>query len=380
MPNSHFFKILSASAVFFSFTSFAQAEIDAKKVMDLVAKRFAEQGSELVVESSTLSGSTITAKNVSFKIPNSGAYKFGDLILENVTEDGTGYKVEKISTPAFKNDVLDFAGGSMSKISIAGLDETDLIKKNIRYETVDIGTLKYFYNGAEVFRIDNAKALMSPYTPGSPLDFDVSISGIYGDLTKIPDPKTQEMLKTLGYSQINSTITAKGSWNPLDGRVTYNLDFMTKDVGTFNNKVDISGYTPQLAAEMQSIRKIKDPKEQTTQLTKLTQNLTINSFSMKFEDGSITGRLLDFFAKQSGRERSAVVAQTKGIVQFGTSMLQNQEFAKTVVDSVGSYLDAPKSFEIKASPATPVAISTLTALKDPQELIKLLNFTTSANQ
>jgi hypothetical protein len=391
-----FFTALSSSILFFSATHFSYAEIDAKKVIDLISARIAENNNaKLKVESFSLSGATITAKNVVFetsvqdmsiaqsptidgKTPppamKTVTTNIGDVILENVVEEGTGYRIEKVSTPSIKNENFEFRGATMNKVLVAGLDETDFIKKNFPYESIEVGAFKYLFGGAEVFRIESAKATMSPYSVGAPVDYNFSVSGIYADLTKIPDPKTQDVLKTLGYGQLNSTLTGKFSWNPAGGQLTYNTDFMTKDVGTFSVNADVSGYTQEMMNSAKALQ--NNPQE----MLQVFSKLVINSASIRFDDNSFTSRILDFTAKQSGQERAALVTQSKGMVQLLSGSLKNQEFAKTLNDAVGSFLDAPKSLEIKVAPSTPTALSSLQAIKDPEELIKILNLTTTANQ
>jgi hypothetical protein len=390
MPTARSLKFLSTTALIFVLSSAAHAEVDAKKVVDAITAQFAAQGMPITVESSELSGSNIIAKGVSISLPEMAPSKIGDIVLENVTENGTGYLVGKISAPATNieqgTEKFEFNGASINNVNIAGPDETDPIKQLFLYESIDVGALKVTTGGAEVFRMDSAKASMSPYTAGQPMNFDVAISGLYGDLSKIPDPQSQEVVKALGYSEINGNVTSKGSWNPADGRMSMTegaYDF--KDVGRLNMTFDISGYTPELVKGLQEMNKSMAGMDESAKglaMLGLLQQLNFISMTVRFDDASITGRLLDYAAKSQGQDRTAMVNQSKAIIPFALAQLQDPEFAAKATEAASAYLDAPKSIEIKAAPAEPVPFALLmaTGTTSPAALIKQLNVTITANQ
>lgn len=390
MSTARSFKYLSATALLVIFTSTAQAEIDAKKVVDTISAQFTAQGLPLIVESAELSGTNVIAKGVSIKLPDMEAQKIGDIVLENVTEAGTGYTIGKISAPVTKfeqgTDKFEFNGASINNVSIAGTDETDPVKKLFLYESMEVGPITYATGGANVFRMEGAKATMSPYVVGEALNFDVNVTGLFADLTKIPDPKTQETIASLGYTELNGVITMKGLWNPTDGRMTISesaYDF--KEVGRLNLTMDFSGYTAALVTAMQAMNTSmagKDDAAKGLAMLGLVQQLNFISMSIRFDDASVTGRALDYYAKQAGQPRDAIVNQTKAILPFIASQLQDPEFSAKVTEAASAYLDAPKSLEISAKPEAPVPFALLiaTGSTTPAALIKQLNVTITANK
>lgn len=382
--------LFSATALITIFASSAQAEIDAKKVVDAISAQFASQGMPITVQSAELSGTNVIAKGVSITLPEMTPHTIGDVVLENVTEDGTGYLVGKIAAPVAMiedgDGKFEFNGASINGVRIAGPDETDPVKKLFLYQSMEVGAIKMITGGAEVFRMDGAKATMSPYVDGQPMLFDVAVDGIFGDLTKIPDPQTQKTIAELGYGQINGAVTMKGSWNPTDGRMTISegaYDF--KDIGRLNVTMDFSGYTPALVKAMQDMNKDmigKDDTAKSMAMLGMMSQINFISMGIRFDDASVTGRALDFYAKQAGQPRDAIVNQTKAIIPFLVSQLQDPDFAAKVTAAASAYLDAPKSLEIKAMPAAPVPIALLvaTGTTTPTALIKQLNVTITANE
>lgn len=384
-------KFLSVSALVLGLAAPAHAEVEAQKVVDAVIAQFAGQGMTLVVASSELDGENVVAKGVSLA-PAGVAEPFavGDVVLEGVTEDGAGYVVGKISAPAISKDEagtkIDFAGASLNNVHIAGAGETDPVKQMFLYDTAEIGAVTVTAAGAEVFSMEGGKASMSPYVAGEPMTFEMSLDGLHGDLTKIPDPKSQEAMSAMGYTEVNGTITAKGTWNPADGHLAItegSYDF--KDVGKLNILADISGYTPSFVKAIQDMNKNSAGQDESAKglaMLGLIQQLSFNSMSIRFDDASLTNRIIDYAAKQAGQPRDQIINQSKAIIPFAVAQLNDSDFAAQVTAAASAYMDAPKSLEITAKPAAPLSFAQLiaTGSANPADLIKQMGVTVNANQ
>jgi hypothetical protein len=369
----------------------AHAEVDADAVVKAITTQMANQGLPVTVTSAELDGANIIAKGVSVKFPDSEAKPLGDIVLEEVEENDDGsYTIGSISAPETKieeaGNKFEFGGASINGVHVAAEGETDPVKQMFLYDSMEVGAVKVETGGAEVFSMEGAEANMSEYTAGEPLEFDVSINGLKGDLSKIPDPKTQETVAALGYDKINGKITMKGSWNPTDGRMTITegaYDFA--NIGRLNMTMDFSGYTPALVKSMQEMNKNMAGQDESAKglaMLGIIQQLNFISMSIRFDDASVTGRVIDYAAKQAGQPRDAIVAQSKAIIPFAVAQLKDPDFAAKVTAAASAYMDNPKSLEIKAAPAAPVPFALLiaTGSTTPEALIKQLNVTVTANQ
>ena len=252
---------LAATAMSLALAGPAHAEVDAAAVIKALTAQFAGQGLPLTVASQELDGDNVIAKGVAIKFPDAEPTVLGDIVLEGVEEDEDGgYYVATIAAPVTKmeqgTEKFEFNGASINGLHIAAEGETDPIKQMMLYESVEVGAIKVETGGSEVFVMEGAKATMSEYVEGEPFTFDVAINGLKGDLSKIPDPKTQETVAALGYDKINGKITMKGTWNPSDGRMSITegaYDFA--NVGRLNVQMDFSGYTPELIKAIQDMNK-----------------------------------------------------------------------------------------------------------------------------
>ena len=382
---------LAATAMSLVLAGPAHAEVDADAVVKAITAQFAAQGLPITVTSAELDGENIIAKGVSIKFPDAEPSVLGDIVLEGVeeNEDG-GYTIGTIAAPVTKieqgTEKFEFNGASINGLHIAGEGEDDPVKQMMLYDSMEVGSIKVETGGAEVFSMEGAEATMSEYVAGEPLEFDVAINGLKGDLSKIPDPKTQETVAALGYDKINGKITMKGTWNPTDGRMSITegaYDFA--NVGRLNVMMDFSGYTPALVKAIQDMNKNMEGQDESAKglaMLGIIQQMNFISASIRFDDASVTGRVIDYAAKQAGQPRDAIIAQSKAVIPFAVAQLKDPEFAAKVTEAASAYMDNPKSLEIKATPAAPVPFALLmaTGSTTPEALIKQLNVTVTANQ
>jgi hypothetical protein len=384
--------VFSASVLALFIASPAFAEIDAKKVTDAVSAQLAKQGLKVTIGSSTLDGANVIAKDISVVFVDSEPFKMEQVVLESVTEDGKGgYVVGTIAGPATtieENEMkIDLGASAITNFQVPAADNADPIAGLALYEAVTVGPVKIANKGAEVFRMDGIKASMSKYEPGKPFTFDATIDGLWGDLTKIEDPEAQKVIAEFGYKEVTGDFKTKGSWNPEDGRmIVTEAAYNFNDIGRLNILADISGYTPALVKALQDMNQKMgagaDESAQGLAMLGMLQQLNFISMSIRFDDASITGKVLDYAAKQAGQDRAAIINQTKGVLPFALAQLQDPDFATKVTEAASAYLDNPKSLEIKAAPAAPVPFAMLMATGStaPQALIKQLNVTVTANQ
>ncbi len=372
---------------------------DAQKISDAVKATFANQGVPLTIGSAEADGEDVVLKDISVTAPGEGeSTKIAEVRLEGVTEAGSSFTIARVAAPAFKTEsegmTIDFGGAEMNNLNIGGPDETDPMKKMLLSTGGSIGRFSVSGPAGEIFKMDSGKYTMSPYTPGGKIDYDMTLDGFAVDFTKAPDEKTKAMMTELGYPTMTGTINYKGSWNSADGRfvidpMTYKVD----DAASLIIALDFSGYTPQFVQSMAEINKqmadaaasgqSADAQAQAQGLAMLglIQQLVFNGATIRIEDASLTGKVLDMVAKQQGGDRAALVTQTKGMLPLMLGQLQNPAFAEKVTAAVSAYLDDPKSLTIKAAPPAPVPAAQIMAagMGAPQTIPDVLGVTVTAN-
>ncbi len=384
--------LLSATALSFTLGAAAMAEVDAKAVTDAMIAQLAKQkGISVTAGSSELDGDNVVVKDIAMtfpeNFPDAEPIKIAQVVLEDVSEeDGGGYRIGAITVPKFTIvkgvTKFVFGGALINGFPIPGVGETNPIVWLGFYESIKVEPSLVTIEGAEVFRMDGMTGTISEYVEGKPFTFDATIDGLWSDLSRIDDPEAQKTIEAFGYKEVSGDVKMKGTWNPSDGRMIFSEGaFNINDVGRLNMTFDFSGYTPAVAKVLEEMDKNMEGQDESAILG-LLQQLNFIGMTIRFDDASITNKIIDYAAKQAGQDRAAIINQTKGVLPFALAQLQDPDFAAKVTAAASAFIDNPKSIEIKAAPASPVPFAVLAATGSttPEALIKQLNVTVTANQ
>ena len=113
----------------------------------------------------------------------------------------------------------------------------------------------------------------------------------------------------------------------------------------------------------------------------LIQGIQVSRVQFRFEDKSITKKLLPMLAAMQGMDEATMVANAGAMLQLGLAELKNPGFTQKAVEAVNAYLKDPQSITIVAKPTQPVTVQQLMALDpaNPGAAIDQLGVTISAN-
>jgi hypothetical protein len=375
------------AAALMASTTMAHAEVTAQGIADAAIATMNNGKTGITVASSEMSGSNILLKGVTAKNEDGTTTTIGDVSLESVSEVAEGFKVEKISGGAFA--LVD----PKSTVKIANWSlKNAVIPKNgtpvengaaLPIENLSIGAIDLVNNGNAFFHIDGVNLAISPVKDNAPVNVDFNISGINADLMKM-DPSSLAAIEALGLQTIKGNIKAVGSWNPADGRLLLKeQSFDFTNIGRLNLTLDISGYTADVSKQINDTLKLMGNKEASAaagfSMLGIAQKLTFNQISLRFDDASITNRVLDYMAKQSGATREAYVAQLKAMAPMMVMQLPEPGLQASWTEATSKFLDNPKSFEIKSVQTTPIPLEKMmTGAMALPDLIKSLGITISA--
>ncbi|TIM73041.1 MAG: hypothetical protein E5Y60_11795, partial [Mesorhizobium sp.] len=208
--------------------------------------------------------------------------------------------------------------------------------------------------------------------------------------TLVEDPKSKEVINALGYQNITGNLAMEGTWQPADGKMELSkYDIAVDNAGTLGMTFGFGGYTLDVIKSLQEMQKKMaaqpegaDNSAQGMAMLGVLQQLSFNSASIRFDDDSLTNKVLDYVGKQQGMSGKDVANQAKAVVPFGMAQLNNPELTAQVSAAVGKYLDDPQSIEILAEPpaAVPFALIMAGAMSNPADLTKTLGVTVKANE
>jgi len=373
--------------------------LDGEDMLKKLNAAYASYGSQITFDSATTDDTTVVAKGVKVKVVSAEKptdLPLGDITFSDVEEaDDGGYYVGNV---AFQNVDLTKDGGHVTAkdiqidgLSIPGTPSTDSIDGMILYESAHTGPITVEQDGKRVFQVEKTEANVNIAEDNSTIGFDTTVSGIWADLTDVKDPKGQETINKLGLTNINGSMVTKGSWASATGKIDiteFSID--ARDIGKINLLISMSGYTPALMKAMQEATKAassnpdKKAGEAALGMTMmgLMQQLSFNGASIRFDDASITKRLLDYFGKEQGVTGEQFAQSLKGMVPIMIAQLNMPDLQNQVSAAVTKFLDDPKNIEIKAAPASPVAAPMImgAAMGAPQTLPQVLGVSVKANQ
>lgn len=368
---------------------------DANRLGERIKAAMQKQGISVDWSNISQNGSQVVLEGVTFGAPNapSRSEPIGNVTLDGVTEENGGYNIGTITFPNFAGTDQGLSY-SADNITISGLTipsetETDPIANLMLYDSAQVGSVAIRKDATDLFTMSNMRAEIDRANDKG-ISFNANAERFTANLGASPDARTKAVVEAMGYQTINGNLEMEGSWTPTDGRLQLSqYDINVENAGTLGITVDIGGYTPELIKSMQEIQTQMaaqqpgaDNSAQGLAMLGLMQQITFSSMAIRFDDASLTQKVIDFVAKQQNVQPSDIVNQAKAVIPFAMAQLQNQQLADQATTAVGQFLDSPSSIEIAARPAQPVPVAQIagTASGNPLELLRQLNVSVTANQ
>jgi hypothetical protein len=342
----------------------------------------------------------VTIKNLTIKKPAQGMdpsidVKIAETVLSDVSEEGEG--LYQVGNARFSTVTMAMSGGDfdmsltmpdgsaegwyLSELSDAPTPEEEL-RASMNLARKMTGGKTTVTAMGQTFSFDGYETTWDgdPKTGAGTFAMKVMNVAIPEGAIAMADPTG--MLKQLGYSNLSFDITSDGKMDIANGNMGMDLNFGIAGRDMANLKFGIAAADVPLAvyAEMQKAQKAGTEPNYTAMMPQI-QNISFSGFSFRFEDASLTKKLLPMLAAMQGMDEKTLVASAGPMLQMGLMQLQNEAFAKQAVAAVNSFLSDPKSLTITAAPAAPVKVSDFMAMNPnaPGEAITKLGVSISAN-
>ncbi|KQS81486.1 hypothetical protein ASG25_02300 [Rhizobium sp. Leaf384] len=389
-------RFLLAGVAFAALASPAFA-LDGTDFVEKLNAAYAINGATLAYEDVDVNDDSVVLKGASIKstMQKADELQIGDLTFDGVEElaDG-GYTVETVAFPDI-DKTSDGARLTAKDISIAGLRVPAKagaggIDDLLYYESAGTGPVAVEIGGKTVFSIEKSESNLSRQDGDKGIDFDGIVSGVKADLSEVKDAKTKMAIDKLGLQKPTGEFTMEGSWDLASGVFDIRDNSINVDnVGRLSIGLNVSGYTLQLLSAFQEAFKAaeanpnKDAANQALGLSAmgLMQQLSFTSASIRFEDASITKRLLDYFGAEQGVTGEQLAQSIKGLAPIMIAQLNLPDLQNQLTAAINTYLDAPKNITITAEPAKPVPFPMImgAGMGAPNTLPSVLGVKVTAN-
>jgi len=253
------------------------------------------------------------------------------------------------------------------------------------YSAVSINGITASLESSPVFALENITATLSPPDADATISMVNQLSGLMIDLLAIPDPSAQAVLKEVGYEKIEGSMSGAGNYNPVTGRAAvFDTGVKLKEMFDLSLDYAITGYTAELAQMVaKGQMEIAAGKDQMAVFGPMLAELSgikLESFGINLTDHSITGRLLDFQAKQMGTTGEQLASGAPMMIGMGMGGLNMPALTEMVTAAVGKFLANPGTLSVRAMPVEPVAVINvvMTGQSDPAKIPDMLNLQISA--
>lgn len=173
----------------------------------------------------------------------------------------------------------------------------------------------------------------------------------------------------LGYGDLVLGVTWDGSRSS-DGKSMELRDFTIslQDAGTISVKGNFGN--------MPAPTVLNDASASTS-----AGDIVIDNMTVRYEEASLAGRIMDMQASKQGVTRDAYAGQVEAALPWLLASLNNPELQAKVTEALGTFLKDPKSLTLMLSPNEPISAEEIVGLarSSPGSLTTRLNADINAN-
>jgi len=321
-----------------------------------------------------------------------GSAPIGDITLSDISRDGDVIVVGDVRMPSYARTEdgmsLSIDGISMTGLQLPEADASDPMSTLMVYATADVGSVSFSVGGQEIFSMRQVHTETDTADDGT-MSFGAAVEEFFVNLAMVEDAQSKAIIDALGYQTLKGYVEMAGTYNPQDGRMVLDqYDTSIAEAGTLGMTVDISGYTPQFIQalrEMQAQMAATEGQDQSAQsmaMLGLLQQINLHGATIRFEDDSLTEKVLSFVAAQQGVQPADIRNQAKAVLPFALAQVGDPDLTAMVSAAVNAFLDNPESLEVSVEPENPLpfALVAASAMTAPQALPKQLGFGIAANE
>jgi hypothetical protein len=160
---------------------------------------------------------------------------------------------------------------------------------------------------------------------------------------------------------------------------TFETAVSARTLGTFKVAGDFAGRSLSVLASAPSVS--QNDAAMPAGAVGPTGPMMISRFAIRYEDQSLTGKLLSMLSSDAGMNREKLVAEAGAAAQLAVADIENQSFIEQLRVAVQTYLSEPESFTVTSQLTQPVSFGQLLegAAGGPAEFFAQFPVTVTAN-
>lgn len=369
---------------------------DVTAIADRLKANLVDQGIDIGWSNITGDASEMILEGVTVKPAGEAqSLPIGNVTLSDVEEtDGGGFYIGTLATQPFSRTedgmTLDMSEFVITGMNVPGPNSTDPLDAIMLYEGAELDSMTVQAGGKTAFSLNGLAFEMTRPEDGKPMEFTGAAEKFTADLSLVEDPQSKAVIDALGYGNISGFLEVAGSWHPQNGELSLSqYDITVDNAGTLGMTFDLGGYTLDFIKSMQDMSKKMaeapagaDNSASGLAMLGLMQQLSLSGATVRWDDDSLTNKVLDYLGKQQGLSGKDVANQAKAMVPIGLMQLGDPDLVAQASAAVNAYLDNPQNIEIASAPASPVPFAVIMsgAMANPASLVKTFGLKVTANQ
>ena len=394
------FMILCLAGTVLAFSAPAWAD-DAPPAIQALLDNIARQTAvEPTYDSLKNDGGAVTITNLSLAKASAGDepslnFKIAEAVFSDIAEESDG--LYQIGSAKFSTMTADVAGKDFAvKVIVpeavtegwyvteigddATPEEVARAGMNVARK-MQIGKMTVEAKG-QTFTVDSYRSSWDGDPETGAGTFDSKVTNIAIPEQAVAMLDQSGMLKQLGYASLSFDLSGNGKTEIENGNmaISFNGALSGRDMGAFKVGIAAADVPVAMFGELQKAQK-EGKQPDFNALMPRMQNVSISSLSLRFEDASLTRKILPMIAAMQGMDEKTLIASAGPMLQLGLMQLQDQAFAQQAAAAVNAFLSDPKSITIALTPAAPVKVSEIMTLNPaaPGEAITKLGVSVKAN-
>ncbi|MBI0169081.1 MULTISPECIES: hypothetical protein [Bartonella] len=365
---------------------------------DAFVKRFSESfGKSVTVSYGNVlgDGDHLTLDNVRITgTPISPDTSLGKVEFSGIKEeDHGGYSIEKVAIPqisyVYEGNTIKVANVTFSNVTLP--PNKGLYNQNIgfRYQNGQFNKLELQDNAKKrLAMLEKGSVSLHPSIRENPIDFTINIKKITVFVDNFPDGSTKKDFIAMGYKNATGRLDISGAYGGYLAMMDLKHFHLVLDKGgVLDVSLKMDGMTLDSLLTVVTLQRENERghiKSTQMWLGMLAQVQRYNFYGgkLKFEDHSITQKLVNTEAKRLGISADALKAKWKTGLPGWLSFAKGTNFENEAQKAVTAYLDTPRSLEISSTPMDklPVIMLAISGKLSPKEFVRELNLAISANK
>ncbi len=332
-----------------------------------------------------LKGITMTLKGASPDVEQA-RYEIEELSLSGIAERSAGkFEVDQATWKGFTMQMGALASAAFPLITGRTLfinqpsaQPTDLERMqsaSIRGKEFVIPEALILASGQSI-SLERVKQTWDgdPDTGAGLTNVEVASLKLPGEMFKQADGSNP--LSAVGYDGLEFGLVGKGLTTVAGDATGFDFEFKLtgKDMGALVVNLAADGVPASMLSSLSS------GEPDVEKLAQHAQAISLRRAKIRFEDASVTRRLLAFAAKTQGTDEASLIGNATGAAQAALMGLNDPTLASQTAGAIAAFLKNPGSITLNLAPAQPVlGAQLMQAAQNPAALLQMLAVSVTAN-